>query len=67
MNADGSGTPRRLTDDPAVDWEPSWSPSGNQIAFTITRSATRDIFKMDADGSAETRLTYSAAHEAEPI
>ena len=32
MNADGSGQ-TRLTDDPADDFNPSWSPDGGKIAF----------------------------------
>jgi hypothetical protein len=31
VNADGSGLVR-LTDDPAADFDPSWSPDGRRIA-----------------------------------
>jgi len=66
VNADGSGTPRRLTDDPGTDIQPSWSPSGAEIAFSATRSGSLDVYKIDADGSGETRLTYSQLSEAQP-
>src|SRR5215211_1632578 len=33
MNADGSGQ-TRLTDDPANNLSPSWSPDGERIAFS---------------------------------
>ena len=39
MNRDGSHV-RRLTNNPAIDITPTWSPSGNQIAFTSDRSGT---------------------------
>ncbi len=37
MNRDGSGL-RRLTNHPAIDVTPTWSPTGTQIAFTSDRS-----------------------------
>ena len=36
MNADGTGQ-TRLTDDPAADSWPSWSPDGRRIAFISPR------------------------------
>ena len=58
MAPDGSGQ-RRLTHDPAVDEEPSWSPDGKRIAFTSERveSAGTEVFVMNADGSDERQLT----------
>ena len=40
MNRDGSGV-RRLTDNPAIDSTPTWSPTGTQVAFTSDRTARR--------------------------
>ena len=37
MNADGSGQ-TRLTNNPAADGEPAWSPDGTKIAFTSDRA-----------------------------
>jgi len=56
MAADGSDV-RRLTDDPALDLFPVFSPDGSKIAFTSDRAATVDIWVMDADGSNLVRLT----------
>jgi Tol biopolymer transport system component len=58
MNADGSGI-QRLTNHPALDWYPSWSPNGERIAFTSDRDADdySQIYVMSAGGSQMHRLT----------
>ena len=56
MNADGSDQ-QRLTDDPAYDAWPTWSPDGSQIAFVSTRNDGTDIHVMNADGSNVRQLT----------
>ena len=56
MNADGSD-PVRLTDDPAVDEQPDWSPDGAKIVFTAGAEAGGGLRVMDAGGSTATQLT----------
>ena len=58
MNVDGTGL-TRLTDDPAVDVYPAWSPDGSRIAFTSTRDGHNNIYVMNADGTGVTQLTTS--------
>jgi Tol biopolymer transport system component len=58
MNADGSGA-TRLTNNPAYDAFPAWSPYGTQIAFVSNRDGNWEIYAMNADGTGVTRLTYS--------
>mgnify|MGYP006270892699 CR=1 FL=1 len=60
MNADGSGQ-TRLTDDPADDYYPSWSPDGARIAFTSERNGQAEIYAMNADGSGLKNLTNNPA------
>jgi Tol biopolymer transport system component len=50
MDADGSHL-RRVTTDPADDWNPDWSPDGRRIAFSSLRDGNREIYLMNADGS----------------
>ncbi|MGD9144152.1 MAG: PQQ-binding-like beta-propeller repeat protein [Anaerolineae bacterium] len=62
----GTPSPQRLTDDPAYDGWPTWSPDGSQIAFVSTRSGNPDIYVMDADGSNLRQLTDHPANDIWP-
>ena len=70
MNADGSNR-TRLTNNPAADVFPSWSPDGKKIAFTSLRDGSlpgagrinHEIYVMNADGSDQTRLTNNPAQD----
>ncbi len=65
MDADGSNV-TRLTNDPADDGFPTWSPDGSRIAFFSDRDGNPEIYVMDADGSNVTRLTNHPALDAVP-
>ena len=65
MNADGSGV-TRLTNNPAWDEFPSWSPDGSRIAFSSDRAGDPNIYVMNADGSGVTRLTNELAFHFAP-
>ncbi len=58
MNSDGTGQ-TRLTNNPAFDTAPSWSPDGTKILFTSLRDGpmTPALYVMNADGSSQTRVT----------
>jgi TolB protein len=55
-----------LTNDPAPDRSPTWSPDGQQIAFASRRGGNWDIYRMRADGSNLQRLTDHPAYDGEP-
>ncbi len=57
MDADGKNQ-TRITNHPAADYHPSWSPDGKKIAFTSHRNGGNiQIFVMDSDGQNPIRLT----------
>jgi len=55
---DGSGAPFRLTADPSPDFAGIWSPGGDRIAFTSTRSGAQDIYIMDSRGTGDATLIW---------
>ena len=42
---------KNLTDHPAFEGWPAWSPDGRRIAFAANRNSNYQIFVMDADGN----------------
>ncbi len=61
MDADGSNQVN-LTNNPAEDYDPVWSPDGSQIAFVSNRENDEGggqfVYVMDADGSNIRQLTF---------
>jgi Tol biopolymer transport system component len=66
MNPDG-GAQTRLTNNPADDLNPTWSPDGTQLAFVSTRSGTRQIWLMNSDGSNQRQLTFDGTDNLNPV
>ena len=60
MNGDSSGL-TNLTNNPADDIGPVWSPDGKKIVFTSDRDGNAEIYIMNADGSHQTRFTNNPA------
>ena len=55
---DGDGRNQvRLTDNPAEDYDPAWSPDGLRIVFSRNKGG-RHICVMDADGGNKNLLTH---------
>jgi Tol biopolymer transport system component len=62
MNADGSGQ-TRLTNNPASDFEPAWSPDGTKIVFVTNRDGDEEIYAMGALGTSPTNITKTAGSD----
>jgi Tol biopolymer transport system component/DNA-binding winged helix-turn-helix (wHTH) protein len=68
ISPDG-GELRNLTNNPARDINPAWSPDGSEIVFVSNREGNYDVFSlyiMNADGSNQHRIYYSFAISADP-
>jgi Tol biopolymer transport system component len=61
INTDGTDL-TRLTNDPAIDEEPAWSPDGQRIAFV----RNYELYVMNADGSGVVRRTFSSCCTENP-
>jgi len=55
VNLDGTGL-RRLTNDPAQDGLPTWSPDGRTLAFVSDRGGAWAVWAMRPDGSGLLKL-----------
>ena len=65
MDADGDNIDR-LTNNRSKDYDPSWSPDGEKIAFTSDRNGDTDIYVRNADGTGgATRLTPKCVERLE--
>jgi TolB protein len=65
MNGDGTGL-TNLTNNPADDIEPAWSPDGSRITFWTNQDGNHEIYVMNADGSDQTNVTKNPADDAQP-
>lgn len=61
-----TGQMTRLTQDPAADIEPMWSPDGSFIAFSSDRDGDFELYVMRSDGTAVQQLTNNAGEDRQP-
>jgi Tol biopolymer transport system component len=62
IGVDGTG----LTPVVADGVDPTYSPDGKSIAFTSSRDGNFEIYTANADGSAQTRITFENASSYRP-
>lgn len=65
MNSDGSHVVN-LSNDPAQDFFPNWSPDG-RIVFARGSGSLRELWVMRADGTNQTRLTFNTVADVQPV
>jgi TolB protein len=76
MNADGSDK-KRLTQNGATNWAPSWHPDGQRIVFSSNMDDWREqrqtygpnfeLYLINLDGTGLTRLTFNAVFDSFPM
>jgi TolB protein len=59
--------PRALTDHPATDARPSWSPDGSALVFESSRDGRLNVFKVAASGGEPMRLTDHPVGARAPV
>jgi Tol biopolymer transport system component/serine/threonine protein kinase len=59
IRSDGTGPPRRLTDDIHRDRGPHFSPDGKQVAFYSDRLGKFEMWMINTDGSGLRQITQS--------
>ena len=65
MRRDGTQV-TNLTNNPADDANPAWSPDGTKIAFVSLRDANNEIYVMNHDGSGQKNLTNDPGIDGPP-
>ena len=65
MDVDGSN-PVNLSNHPAYDGTPDWSPDGQQIVFTSERDGDPNIYVMGLDGTDPRQLTQGGGFNVVP-
>jgi Tol biopolymer transport system component len=56
----------QLSDTPASEWVPQWSPDGQKIAFSSDRDGDSEIYVMNKDGSNLVQLTNNSGYDGHP-
>lgn len=58
-----TGAHRRLTEHPARDRLPSFSPDGRHLVFRSDRSGRSQVYRIPVEGGRPDRLTFSASED----
>src|SRR5262249_2895297 len=61
-----TGSLRRLTDDPAEDWDPALSPDGKRLIWSSNRSGHFEIWIAEPDGSDPRQVTHDGVDAENP-
>jgi Tol biopolymer transport system component len=65
INADGTAE-ANLTNNPASEFSPQYSPDGTRLTFASNRDGNSEIYVMNSDGSGQTNLTNHPSGDFEP-
>ncbi len=62
----GSRAPIRLTNDPADERDPAWSPDGRRLAYASRQDGNWELYIYDIPSGEAMRLTYDLSFQAAP-
>ncbi|MBL8161362.1 MAG: PD40 domain-containing protein [Anaerolineae bacterium] len=62
----GTRAPVRLTNNPADDRDPAWSPDGRRLAYASHQDGNWEIYIYDLATNATTRMTYDLSYQGAP-
>jgi TolB protein len=62
----GDRTPIRLTNDPADDRDPAWSPDGQKLAYASHQDGNWELYVYDLGSGQTTRMTYDLSFQGAP-
>ena len=57
----------QITNVPAINTAPSYSPDGSRITFESDRGGTQQIYVMNSDGSAQNRISFGKGRYSTPV
>ncbi|MDE2445725.1 MAG: Tol-Pal system protein TolB [Alphaproteobacteria bacterium] len=58
---------RQITNVPAINTAPSYSPDGARITFESDRGGTQQVYVMNADGSNQQRISFGKGRYSTPV
>ncbi len=62
-----TGISANITNNPAFDADPSFSPDGKQVVFASLRDGNAELYVVNADGSDVRRLTDNPSWDSHPV
>jgi len=60
------GEPHRLTDDPFVDLDPTFSPDGDSVVFASERTGQFELWRLELRDNRSTQVTFGALQPRRP-
>jgi Tol biopolymer transport system component len=60
-----TGATRRLTRDPALDWDPAFTPDGD-LVWSTDRSGTFELWRAESDGENARQITFDGGGAENP-
>jgi Tol biopolymer transport system component/predicted amidohydrolase len=64
---DADGRVERVTDGPADDGDPAWSPDGRAIAYVSDEHGDYQLYVLDLESGARRRVTDVSGHVTSPL